>query len=122
MALSDQYLISQDPTFQGRVKEALAGTCVAIVNEAITAATLLIHVRRAQLAANILNQLNASTASWVTVFAAAAATNTQVVADATQNSTVALTASNAAAQAALVTDTDLNNAISAVFNSFLQPV
>jgi hypothetical protein len=117
---SSAYLAA-DPQFQARVKAELVVQCQNVINEAITTAGLMLHVRRAQFAANVLTSLGGTASSWPQVFAVAAATDTNVLSDATQGNTVDVTGANAATQALLVTDVHLGNAISAQFNGFLQP-
>lgn len=119
MALADQALLAADPTFQGRVKEALAQTCVNIASEAISSSTLQIHVSRARLAAQILNALTNGSPNWPQAFTITVATDTATINTVTNNGTVTLTSGNAATQAALATDTEILNAVSAQFNAFL---
>ena len=127
MALSFQLTqssanLAADTTFQARVKAELAVQLNNIQNEAITTAGLMLHVRRASLASTIMQNLGGTSGvNWPQIFAVAVATDTNVISDATAASTVDVTASNAQAQAALVTDVHIGNAISAQFNTFLQP-
>lgn len=114
--------LAADGTFQNRVKAELAVQCQNIATEAITTTGLLLHVRRAALAANILQNLTgANNPNWPVIFATAVATDTTVLSDATSGNTVDVTAANATAQGQLVTDVHIGNAISAQFNAFLQP-
>lgn len=114
--------LAADPTFQNRIKAELAVQLNNIQTEAITTAGLMLHVRRASLASQIMQNLNGATGTnWPQIFAIAVATDTSVLSDATQGSTVDVTGANAASQAALVTDVHIGNAIAAQFNTFLQP-
>ena len=118
MALLDIALLAGNPVFVSRTSAALVGTCLNITNEAITTNTQILHQRRASLAQNILTQLVANPTAWPASMALAAATNPTVISDATAGGTVVLTTANATTQQALVTDSDLNNAVSAAFNSY----
>jgi hypothetical protein len=119
MSLADQAVLSTDATFTSRVKEALAQTCINIISEAVTISSLQLHLSRARLAAQILNNLNGGSVNWAQTFAITVATDSATISTATANSTVVLTTANVAAQAALVTDTEILNAVSAQFNAFL---
>lgn len=116
MALSDQFQLSQDPTFQGRVQASVIAACVAISNEGWTVA---FHRERATFAAQILSSTSGQS-SYVTLFANSVSTDTNCISDATQSSTVTLTTSNRAAQAALVTDAHINSAVASQFNSYIR--
>lgn len=116
MALADQFQLSQDATYQGRVQAALVGACVAISNEGWS---VPFHRERATFAAQILSA-GATQSSYVTLFANACATDPTSISLATANSSVPLTAGNRATQSALVTDTAINNAIASMFNSFVR--
>lgn len=111
MALLDQALLANDPTFLLRVRVAAIGAAVSISNESTTTAN---HPQRDQLAVNVLTQPD----NYKVMFAAAIATQSSVINDATQNGTVTLNSTNTPAQGALVTDTDINNAVASVWNSF----
>jgi hypothetical protein len=111
---SDSYILSTDSTFRNRVQAALIAAAVSIWNEAGNTA---FHVPRVRYAAQIMN----SPATYAPLFTNAVATDAACLADATQGGTVALASGNVAAQAALVTDAHIDNAISAQYNSFLQP-
>jgi hypothetical protein len=108
----DQALLSADPTFQSRVKESLAASCVSIANEGFAVVN---HKKRADYCAAVL----AAPDSFKVIFAVTVATDANVIADATVAGTVALTAGNAAAQGALVTDAHIDTAIASEFNAFL---
>lgn len=111
MALLDQAILGNDPTFIQRVRTAIIGAAIAISNESTGTA---FHPQRDSVAVNVL----ASPDSWKSIFAASVATQTAVINDATQNGTVTLTSTNSAQQAALVLDADINTAVSAIWNSF----
>lgn len=118
VALSDQYQLSGDATFQSRVQASLIAACVAIGNEGWN---VVFHRERQTFATQVLNStVSGNQAFYVTQFAEAVATVTAVINDATQNGTVSLTSGNRATQAALVLDSDINNAVSAVFNTFIR--
>jgi hypothetical protein len=108
----DQALLSADPTFQNRVKESLAASCVAIANEGFAVVN---HKKRADYCAGVL----AAPDSFKVIFAVTVATDTNVIADATASGTLPLTPANAAAQGALVSDAHIDAAISSEFNAFL---
>lgn len=110
MALLDQAVLSNDPTFVQRVRTAIIAAAVAISNEgAVTN-----HAQRDVIAVNVLTNPDA----WKTTFAACVATDANCIADATQNGTVTLTSGNVSTQSALVTDLHINNAVSSMWNSF----
>lgn len=113
---SDQWQLSQDPTFQGRVQEALISTCVAIGTEGWAVA---FHRERAGFCVSVLSA-GTNQSQYVTEFANSVSTDSNVISDATQAGTVVLTTNNRAAQAALVTDTHIANAISGEINSFIR--
>lgn len=117
MALNDSYQLSQDPVFQNRVQAALLTASVAISNEGWTVA---FHRERASFAVQILAGSGGAQAGFVTLFTNAVATDTTCLSDATQAGTVQLTSANRGAQALLVTDVHINNAVSAMFNSFIR--
>lgn len=99
-ALADQKTLSADVTFQGRVQEAIVAAAVAISNESVSTG---FHKQRAALAKAVMN----NPASYATLFSAAVATDATV-------STQAGSPSNQAN----VTDAAINNAVSAMWNSF----
>ena len=107
---NDMNLLQADATFTSRVRSSLVAACVAITNEAHGADWRERQTR----AVTVLNGPDAFKA----LYATTAATDANVIADATQNGTVVLTPANVAAQAALVTDAHIDNAISGQFNSF----
>jgi hypothetical protein len=117
VSYSDKFFLQSDTQFQNRVREALISASVSIANEAITAGFggAFLHKMRADFAALVV--LNPD--QYKMMFAAAVATDANVIADATQAGTVVLTTGNVAAQAALVTDAHIDNAISGEYNAFL---
>lgn len=112
---NDSAVLSSDPTFQNRVREALAAACITVANEAISASTLSLHKKRADLCVLILNAPD----SYKILFAFSVATDASVLADATANGTVALTSGNVATQEALVTDAHIDAAIGNQANAYL---
>ena len=114
MALSDQYWLSQNTTFQQRVQEALEAACIAIGNEGWA---VPFHRERASFAQAVLD---GQVQNVVTLFSESVATDANVIADATQNGTVAVTSANSGTQQALVTDAHINAAISGEFNTFIR--
>ena len=113
---SDMDMVSQEPTFQNRVQASLIVACIAISNEGWA---IPFHRERADFCARVLGNPN-GTPNFVALFSNAVATDTSVINDATQTGTVVLSAGNRAAQAALVTDSHLDTAVSAMFNSFIR--
>lgn len=113
---SDKALLSSDPTFQNRVKASLASACVSIANEAVSAGTIQIHLKRANFCALVL----ASPDGYKGIFALVVANDASVIGDATQSGAVILTGGNTAAQAQLVTDGHIDVPIAASLNAYLQ--
>ena len=111
---NDSAILSKDVLFINRVLESLVAACVSIQSEAITAATLSIHNKRAAFCVAVLNNPSA----FAQLFAYTVATDANVLGDATAAGTVALTAGNADAQQALVTDAHMDTAVASQFNSF----
>lgn len=114
---SDEYQLSQSPAFQNRVQASLIAACVAIGTEGWT---VLFHRERSTFAANILSANGTTQTSFVQLFANAAATDPNLIADATTGGTIVLTSTNRDAQGALVTDAHIDAAISGQFNSFIR--
>jgi hypothetical protein len=112
---ADQAILAADPTFINRVRQSLIAACISISNEGYSGGA--IHKQRAQRAGAILNLPD----TYKPIYAVSAATDANVISDATAAGTVVLTAANVAAQAALVTDAHLDTAMSAQFNSFFDP-
>lgn len=115
---NDMYVLSQSTAFQNRVQAALVATCVSVSNEGWS---VPFHRERAGFVNSVLAS-QSSLGSFVVLFSMAAACGATVIADATQSASnyTALTTGNVATQQALVTDTDLANAISSAFNSFIR--
>lgn len=113
---SDAYQLSQSPVFQNRVQAALYTYCTVVGSEAWT---VPFHRERTTFVTGVLSNISTPN-PWVVMFANIASTNATVLADATQAGTVVLTTGNRDTQAALVTDTDLDNAISSQFNTFIR--
>lgn len=112
VSYSDKYILQTDVGFQNRVRASIVAAAINIASEGWAVA---FHKNRADRAAAIL--LNPE--QYKVFYAAAAATDANVIGDATQAGTVVLTAGNVAAQAALVTDAHLDAAISGQYNAFL---
>lgn len=115
--LNDMQTLATDPTFQARVAMSLYQYCSSTVpNEAISAATLALHIARKNFATQVLN----NPTSYSKLFVNAAAANQTVANDATTNGTiVGQTGATLQTSALLCTDTDINNAVAAAFNSFI---
>jgi hypothetical protein len=113
MALNDSYWLSQDTTFQGRVRSGMITAAISIVNEGWAVA---FHRERQTYAVSVMNQPDV----YKLLFTNAVSTDANCLSDATAAGTVALTSGNAATQAALVTDAHINNAISSMWNSFFR--
>lgn len=109
---NDAQLLSNDPTFQNRVQEALMRACANITSEAFTTA---LHVQRQR----YVQQIMQNPASFVKQFADIVAQDATVLADATVAGGTPLTSGNAATQAPLVQDAHIDNAIAANFNAFI---
>jgi hypothetical protein len=110
--LSDKGLLPTDATFQRRVQASMLTAAINISSDGLTTG---INIKRHAQVASIMT----SPTLWMVLFAqAVAAEDATIISQATQSGSVALTTGNLAAQAAMVTDTAINNAVSAVFNSF----
>jgi len=118
--LTDMSLLLNDATFGNRVAVSLYTYCWSTVtSEAITAASLSLHVARKNYAAQILNSPKTYTPLFVNVVAA----NQTCANDATASGTlVGMASSQVAVAAALVTDTDIGNAVATAFNAFIPGV
>jgi len=117
MSLNDQFVLSGDATFQGRVQASLLAACVAISNEGWN---VPFHRERANFAMQVLCGINSTQSAYVTLFANSVATDPVVIADATQNGTVSLTTGNRSTQSDLITDDHINSAVASQFNSFVK--
>jgi hypothetical protein len=113
VSYNDKYQLSQDATFQNRVRTSLVAACISIYNEGWGVA---FHRERQTFATAVMNAPDAFKA----LVANGVATDTNVINDATATGTVALTAGNVATQAALVTDAHIDAAISGQFNTFFR--
>lgn len=101
MALIDQYNLSQDSTFQGRVRIAAVAAAIAIHNETYTAIT----PQRDAFGKLVLLNTGVSPVHQLLALAVA------------QDATVAAAAGSPFNQAS-VSDTAINNAVGAVWNAF----
>ncbi len=110
---NDKQLLSNDATFQNRVRQALLLACSNIKNEGSSVA---FHRERETFLVAIMNQPDV----FKLLFANIVADDAGCIGDATVAGTVPLTTGNVAAQAALVTDPHIDTAISANFNSFFR--
>lgn len=119
--LNDMATLATDGVFGNRVFMALCIYCSStILNETITSATVQIHAARKNFASQVLNNPN----QYKPLFVNIAACNQTVANDATgttgANGTLVGLTSTALATAALAcTDTDIENAVAASFNSFI---
>jgi hypothetical protein len=116
---ADMAILATDTTFRGRVLAELVIQCNNVATEAITTAGIILHIKRAAFAAQVLSTLDGTGGNWPLKFAFSVATNATVIGEAT--TTVNLTTANVAAQVPNVLDADIGNAIAAQFNSFLAP-
>lgn len=115
--LTDMSILATDAVFGNRVLMSLTNYCSStVLNEAITAATLAVHVARRGYAQQVLNNPNNFKAQFVNI----AAANQTVANDATAAATlVGMTGTQVATAATACTDTDINNAVAAAFNAFI---
>jgi hypothetical protein len=119
--LTDMSVLATDPTFGNRVLMALTLFCSSTGpgSDSITTSTVQLHVARKNYAAAVLN----NPANYKPLFVNAVACNQTVANDATASGTIAAqTGTTLATSAALCTDTDINNAIAAAFNAFVQAI
>lgn len=118
--LNDMATLATDTVFGQRVFMSLIQFCTTVVpGETIAAGALQLHVARKTYAAAVLNNPNA----FKPLFVNAAAANQIVANDATASGTIVGATSGPLATAALLcTDTDINNAIAAAFNAFIQQI
>lgn len=117
VARLDEFNLGNDSIWQNRVKASLLSACVAIQTENFQ--TTLFHRERSNYVAEITGSV-ASLNDAVSRHAFAAATDPNVISDATQAGTVSITSANADTQQALVTDLHLDTAISNQFNTFFR--
>jgi hypothetical protein len=113
VSYNDKQQLSQDATFQNRVKMSLVAACISIHNEGWAVA---FHREREAFASAVMNAPDTFKGNATT----AVATDTSCINDATATGTVVLTSANVAAQAALVTDAHIDAAISGQFNTFFR--
>lgn len=115
--LNDMSVLATDVTFGSRVSEAMILFCSSTVpGEAITSSTVQLHLARKNFAASVLN----NPILYKPLFVNMVATNQIVANDATTGGTlVGLTSQQIATAALLCTDSDINNAVAAGFNSFI---
>lgn len=120
MSYSDGSFIANDTALQGRVLESLIAACNNVQTEAITQASLQLHISRSRLAAQIMQAIGSGGGSnWAKAFQAVVAANATCVSDATTQAGGALTSGNEAAACAAITDAHIDNAIAAAWNNFL---
>jgi hypothetical protein len=99
--LQSQYTLSQDATFQQRVRQSLVSAAVAISNEA---GSVAFHGQRVNLAARVL----ADPGFWSLRFSEGVASD----------STVATAAGSPTPNQASVTDAQINNAVTSQWNAY----
>jgi hypothetical protein len=119
--LTDMSILATDTTFGNRVLMSLTQYCTVTVagSESITTSTVQIHIARKAYASGVLN----NPTFYKPLFINAAAANQTVANDATATGTlVGLTSAQVATAAAACTDTDINNAVAAAFNAFIQNI
>lgn len=119
-SLNDELVLGSDQTFQGRVRSSIITAAINISADGLTTG---INIKRHAQVQQIMNQPD----YWKVLFAEAIATQATVIGPATSSGTVALTPctnttgscnGNVATQGALVSDSVINTAVAAVFNSF----
>lgn len=115
--LNDMATLATDTVFGNRVFMALIQFCTNVVpTESITSSSVQTHIARKNYAAQILNNPNI----YKPLFVNAVAANQIVANEATASGTIVGDTTGPLATAALLcTDTDINNAIAAAFNSFV---
>jgi hypothetical protein len=118
--LNDMATLAADPTFGNRVFAALMIYCSnTVMNEAVSAATLAQHNARKSYAAQILN----NPTFYKPLFVNVVASNQIVANDATASGTiVGETGTTLTTSALLCTDTDIENAVAAAFNAFINGI
>jgi hypothetical protein len=110
---ADSFNLSINGTFQNRVQVSLISACVNISSEGWTVA---FHRERASFCAQVLQ----SPALFVPLFSNAAATDANVLSDATAGGTIVLTSTNSSTAQAAVTDTHIDTAVASMFNAFIR--
>lgn len=118
--LADMAILATDSIFGNRVTAALTVFCSGtVMNESITASSLAQHIARKNFAAQVLLGLYNGT-NYKTLFINICASNQNVANDATAAGTlVGMNPAQITTAASSCTDTDINNAISAAFNSLI---
>jgi hypothetical protein len=119
--LTDMSILATDTTFGNRVFCSLMLYCSSTIpSESITSATAQIHAARKNFAANIVSNVQTPN-PYKQTFINVVSVNQTVANDATAGGTlVGLGSSQVATAAAACTDTDINNAVAAAFNSLIQ--
>jgi hypothetical protein len=116
--LTDQTWLSQDPTFQNRVRESFINYCntTILVENGTTAIN---HIKRINFCSSLIATIGALDNFKVNMAELVAANGT-VISDATVAGATPITsAAIAITQAAIIPDSDINNAMGASFNLFL---
>ena len=115
--LTDMSTLATDTVFGNRVLVSVVNYCSStVLNEAISASTLAVHIARKSYCQQILN----NPANFKSQFVDVAAGNQTVANDATAAGTlVGMTGAQVATAATACTDTDINNAVAAAFNAFI---
>jgi hypothetical protein len=118
--LTDMSILTTDTVLGNRVLISYVNYCDnVILNESITAATLAVHIARKNYCQQILNNPSNFKAQFVDAVSA----NQTVANDATAAGTlVGMTPTQVATAASACTDTDINNAVAAAFNAFIQGI
>jgi hypothetical protein len=118
--LTDMSILATDSVFGNRVLESLVLFCWSTVpGESITSATVGLHAARKNYSAAVLN----NPAVYKPLFINAVSTNQTVANEATAGGTlVGLTPTQVATAAAACLDADINNAVAAAFNAFIQGI
>ena len=118
--LTDMSILATDTVFGNRVLASLTQYCTTTIpSESITSTTVQLHTARKQYASSILN----NPANFKPLFVNAASVNQTVANDATAAGTlVGMTSTQVATAATACTDTDINNAVAAAFNSFVSSI
>src|SRR5208283_175416 len=116
--LNDMYVLSQSSAYQNRVQAALLQAFNAIGSEGWT---VPFHRERTQAIVGYLSSTTALTAA-VSQFSGICSTDPASIAAATVATTnyTPLTSANVTAQQALITDTEIENAVSSSFNTFIR--
>ena len=118
--LNDMATLANDTVLGQRIFMAMIQFCSIVVpGETISNGAVELHIARKSYGARILNDPN----TYKPLFVNAVAANQIVANDATAGGTiVGFTSGPLATAALLCTDTDINNAIAAAFNSFIAQI